>query len=184
MSFQNAQSAYQQTMKQAETYKKNTGKTGKQTFPTASAPPSEGGTSIGSIHPQAQSKNTNPYQQTAMETASSGELTLLLYNGCIKFIDKAEHAMDEKKIAERNNFLKRAQDIIRELMVTLKTDSDVGQDMYSLYDFIHSRLVDANIKNDKEALDEARRFVVEFRDTWKEIIKLDRQERFGEGGQA
>ncbi|RSL29979.1 flagellar export chaperone FliS [Salibacterium salarium] len=173
-------------MKQAENYKKNAGKTAKQTFPAASSAPSQGGgTSIGSIKPQAQTQTSaNPYQQKAMETASSGELTLLLYNGCIKFIDKAEKAMDEKQIADKNNFIKRAQDIIRELMITLKTDSEVGQNMYSLYDFIHSRLVDANIRNDKEALHEARQFVVEFRDNWKELMKLDRQQRFGEGGQA
>ncbi|MFZ4451005.1 flagellar export chaperone FliS [Salibacterium aidingense] len=184
MSFQNAQTAYKQTMKQAEDYQKTTGKTANQTFTPASAPSSGSGAALGSVNPPQQKQAANPYQQNALDTASSGDLTLLLYNGCIKFIDKADKAMEENNIEDKNKFIKRAQDIIRELMITLKTDSDIGQNMYSLYDFIHRRLIDANVQNDREALQEARGFVVDFRDTWKEIIKLDRQQRFGEGGQA
>ncbi|SFQ10954.1 flagellar export chaperone FliS [Salibacterium halotolerans] len=183
MSFQNAQTAYQQTMKQAEDYKKTTGKDTNKTFTPGSA--SSGGAAIGSVKPGAQQKQAaNPYQQNALETASSGDLTLLLYNGCVKFIDKADQAMQDKNTEDKNNFIKRAQDIIRELMVTLRTDSEVGQNMYSLYDFIHRRLIDANVQNDRDVLQEARDLVVDFRDTWKEVIKKDRQERFGGGGQA
>ncbi|MGY4688947.1 flagellar export chaperone FliS [Salibacterium sp. K-3] len=185
MSFQNAQTAYQQTMKQAEDYKKTTGKNTNKTFTPGAAPAGGGGAALGSIKPDAQpSQGSNPYQQNALETASSGDLTLLLYNGCVKFIDKADQAMEQKHIEEKNKFIKRAQDIIRELMVTLRTDSEIGQNMYSLYDYIHRRLIDANVQNDRDVLQEAREFVVDFRDTWKEVIKKDRQERFGDGGQA
>ncbi|WP_232725591.1 flagellar export chaperone FliS [Bacillus sp. FJAT-44742] len=125
----------------------------------------------------------NQYKQNALQTASPGELTMLLYNACLTFIKKGRLAIEEGDAEARNKFVSRAQDIIRELMVTLKTDSEVGQSMLQMYDFIHHRLVEANINNDAKALDEAEQFVADFRDTWKEVIKLDRQQRHNEGGQ-
>nr|WP_083465498.1 flagellar export chaperone FliS [Thalassobacillus sp. C254] len=131
----------------------------------------------------ASASATNQYKQNALQTASPGELTMLLYNACLTFIKKGKHAIEEGDAEARNKFVSRAQDIIRELMVTLKTDSEVGQSMLQMYDFIHHRLVEANINNDAKALDEAEQFVADFRDTWKEVIKLDRQHRHNEGGQ-
>ncbi|MDG5786659.1 flagellar export chaperone FliS [Evansella sp. AB-P1] len=121
------------------------------------------------------------YKQNTVETKSPGELTLMLYDGCLKFIKRAEKAIDEKKIEDKNTNLIKAQNIIRELMVTLKTDVAVANNMMQMYDFILSRLIDANTNNDKKALAEAEQFVVEFRDTWKEVIKVDRQRRHGAG---
>lgn len=122
------------------------------------------------------------YKQNAVQTKSPGELTLMLYEGCLKFIKRAEKALDENKVEEKNTNLIKAQNIIRELMVTLKMDVEVAQNMMQMYDFILNRLVDANTKNDKQALKEAEEFVVQFRDTWKEVIKLDRQRRHGISG--
>lgn len=119
------------------------------------------------------------YKQNAMNTASPGELTLMLYNGCLKFINRAKLAMEENNIEQRNNNIARAEAIIRELMVTLKTDSDIGKNMLTLYDFIVHLLIQANINNDLKSLEEAERFVTEFRDTWKEVIKIDRLQRHG-----
>ncbi len=124
------------------------------------------------------------YKQNAMKTASPGELTLMLYNGCLKFLKQAKQAIEVKDIEGRSVAMTKAQNIIRELMVTLKTDSEVGQNMMRMYDFILSRMIDANVKNDVKALEEAELLVVEFRDTWKEVIIADRQQRHGAGGRA
>ena len=121
------------------------------------------------------------YKQQSMQTKSPGELTLMLYDGCLKFIKRADKAIDEKNIEVKNLNLIKAQNIIRELMVTLKMDVAVAENMMQMYDFILSRLVDANMNNDKQALKEAEMFVVDFRDTWKEVIKVDRQQRHGVG---
>ncbi|MEC2071251.1 flagellar export chaperone FliS [Alkalihalophilus marmarensis] len=124
------------------------------------------------------------YKQNAMKTASPGELTLMLYNGCLKFIKQTRLAMEENNLEKRNLNSTKAQNIIRELMVTLKTDNEVGQNMMRMYDFILNRLIEANVKNDANALTEAEGLVVEFRDTWKEVIQLDRKQRHGAGGKA
>ena len=124
------------------------------------------------------------YKQNAMNTASPGELTLMLYNGCLKFLKQAKQAIEANDIQGRSVAMTKAQNIIRELMVTLKTDSEVGENMMRMYDFILSRMIDANVQNDVKALEEAEQLVVEFRDTWKEVIMADRQQRHGAGGQA
>ncbi|MEK4566223.1 flagellar export chaperone FliS [Alkalihalobacillus sp. FSL R5-0424] len=124
------------------------------------------------------------YKQNALNTASPGELTLMLYNGCLKFIHQADKAMAEQDVERRNTYLTKAQNIIRELMVTLKAEDEVGKNMYRMYEFILSKLIDANVKNDQQALKDAESFVVEFRDTWKQVIQIDRQKRYGSGGQA
>ncbi|TSB48334.1 flagellar export chaperone FliS [Alkalicoccobacillus porphyridii] len=124
------------------------------------------------------------YKQNALNTASPGELTLMLYNGCLKFIHQAEAAIQNEDVEKRNVYLTKAQNIIRELMVTLKLDTDLAKDMSRMYEFILSKLIDANIKNDQQALKDAEGLVVEFRDTWKQAIQLDRQNRHGSGGKA
>ncbi|MGG3738377.1 flagellar export chaperone FliS [Aeribacillus pallidus] len=127
----------------------------------------------------------NPYQSyqaNAVQTASPGELTLMLYNGCLKFIKLACKAMEEKNIEEKNTNLLKAQKIIQELMVTLNMDYEVAKNMMVMYDYIYHRLVEANIKNDVAILDEVEGYVTEFRDTWKQVIQLNRQQQHGQGG--
>jgi flagellar protein FliS len=124
------------------------------------------------------------YQENAVQTASPGELTLMLYNGCLKFIKLARKAIEEKNMEERNTNLLKAQKIIRELMVTLNMEYDVAKPMMLMYDYIYRRLVEANIKNDVAILEEVEGYVTEFRDTWKQVIQINRQRQYAQGGQA
>lgn len=125
------------------------------------------------------------YQNNSVTTASPGELTLMLYNGCLKFTNLAKKAIEQKNIEEKNKSIQKAQNIIQELMVTLNMDLAVSRNMMTLYDFIHNRLVEANIKNDIAAIEEVEELVSEFRDTWKQVIQLNRQQQYAaQGGQA
>jgi flagellar secretion chaperone FliS len=124
------------------------------------------------------------YQQNSVNTASPGELTLMLYNGCLKFTNLAKHAIHTKDIQTKNTNIQKAQKIVQELMVTLNMDLAVSQDMMSLYDYINRRLIDANIKNDTAILEEVEVLVTDFRDTWKQVIQLNRQKQYSQGGTA
>ena len=121
------------------------------------------------------------YQQNSVTTASPGELTMMLYNGCLKFIGKATTAIETNNISERNNNIQKAQNIIRELMVTLNMDMEVSKNMIVLYEYVLDRLTHANIKNEVQALKDAEVLVTEFRDTWKQVIQLNRQKQY-QGG--
>ncbi|RHW39927.1 flagella export chaperone FliS [Lysinibacillus yapensis] len=120
----------------------------------------------------------NAYQQNSVTTASPGELTLMLYNGCLKFLHQSKKAIVEKNIEGKNTNIQKAQAIISELMSTLNMDIALSQQMFSLYDFMKNRLTEANIKNDISIIDEVEGYVVEFRDTWREVIRINRQKQF------
>jgi flagellar secretion chaperone FliS len=125
------------------------------------------------------------YQNNSVTTASPGELTLMLYNGSLKFIHIAKKAIEEKNIELKNTNIQKAQAIVSELMVTLNTDVEISQNLMSLYDYINRRLTEANVKNDFAILEEVEGLITEFRDTWKQVIQLNRQKQHaGQGGQA
>jgi flagellar secretion chaperone FliS len=125
------------------------------------------------------------YQNNSVNTASPGELTLMLYNGSLKFIHIAKKAIEDKNIELKNTNIQKAQAIVSELMVTLNTDLEISQNLMSLYDYINRRLTEANVKNDNAILEEVEGMITDFRDTWKQVIQLNRQKQHaGQGGQA
>lgn len=126
----------------------------------------------------AQTNAYNAYKQNSVTTASPGELTLMLYNGCLKFLGKAKVAIEEKDIQQRNYYIQRAQAIIAELMSTLNMDIEISKQMLPLYEYMNRRLIEANIKNDIAIIEEVEGLVTEFRDTWKEVIKITRQQQY------
>lgn len=120
----------------------------------------------------------NAYKQNSVTTASPGELTLMLYNGCLKFLTKSKRAIEEKNFEEKNTNIIKAQAIIAELMSTLNMDIEISKQMLPLYEYINRRLLEANTKNDTAIVVEVEGLVTEFRDTWKEVLKITRQQQY------
>lgn len=126
----------------------------------------------------------NPYQQykeNAILTASPEELVLMLYNGIIRFIEEAKGAIEKKDYMAANNSIQRAQDIITELMLTLDMNYDISKNLYSLYDYMLRRLIDANVKKDVTILEEVKGFVIELRDTWSVALNKVREKVYAKG---
>lgn len=115
------------------------------------------------------------YQNSAVNTATPQELTLMLYNGLVRFIKQAIQAVEEKDISKAHNFNVRAQAIIVEFMSTLNTDYEISNSFLPLYDFMNRRLVEANISKDKGILEEVLGLAEDFRDTWAQAMKLAKQ---------
>lgn len=124
------------------------------------------------------------YQQSSVNTAAPGELTLMLYNGCLKFIKLACQAIENNDIERKNENLIKAQNIIQELNGTLNRNIELSGSMGAMYDYIYRRLVEANIKSDKSILEEVEGYVTDFRDAWKQAIQIERKDRHGSGGIA
>ncbi len=121
----------------------------------------------------------NPYAQyntNKIMTASPAELTLMLYDGCIKFCNIALRALDEKDIEKTNLNIQKAQRIIEEFQATLDFKYPVAKDFDNVYRYIRQRLIDANVKKDREALEEAVVHLRTMRDTWKEVMKTGRSQ--------
>ena len=124
-------------------------------------------------------KMTDQYVENTVMTATPEELTLMLYDGAIKFENKAAAYMETNEIEKAHNAIIRAQDIFTELMHTLNMDYDLSQNLHSLYDFIRSSLTQANVKKDAGLLKEMLSLTRELRDTWAEAMKLAKKEMQG-----
>jgi len=107
-------------------------------------------------------------------TATREELTLMLYEGGIKFLNKAIMAVEKKNMTDAHTAIIRVQDIIREFQLTLDHQYPISQELDALYDYMHRRMVEANMRQGKdlEILNEVLGMFREFRDTWKEAMKL------------
>ena len=112
------------------------------------------------------------YQQNSVLTASPQELTLMLYSGSIKFIKLAKRAMLEKNFQEKNANIIKAQNIVNELRATLNLDIEISQNMDQLYEYMYTRLIEANTKNDVEILEEVEIYARDMRDTWKQAMGI------------
>ena len=85
------------------------------------------------------------YANNKIMTASPAELTLMLYDGAIKFCNIAIIGIEKKDMEKAHVNLKKAQDIITELRVTLDHKYPVWEDFDRVYDYIYRRLVEANM---------------------------------------
>ena len=115
------------------------------------------------------------YKENTVNTATKEELTLMLYDGCIKFMNMAKLAIQEKNIQKSNENLLKAQAIITELDATLNMEIEISQNMHLLYDFALDRLIDANLKKNTEFIEDAKLVITDLRDAWKEAINIVRK---------
>ena len=116
------------------------------------------------------------YKNNAVHTATKEDLTLMLYEGALKFCNQAIVAVENKDYIKANELILRSQDIIREFQITLNKSMEISKYFDSMYDYMHRRLIDANVKKDVEILGEVRDLLREFRDMWKDAMKLSRQQ--------
>ncbi|NEW08837.1 flagellar export chaperone FliS [Paenibacillus sp. SYP-B3998] len=115
------------------------------------------------------------YQNNQVTTATPGELTLMLFNGAIKFIKQTKVALQEKKMDKANEFNLRVQDIISELIITLDRSYPISEQLLMMYDYMNHRMIESNINKDGSILDEIEDLFAQFRDVWKEAMILSKQ---------
>ena len=112
------------------------------------------------------------YNNNRILTASPGELTLMLYEGAIKFCNMAIIGIEQKDIEKTHKNIVRAQRIIEEFRITLDYKYPVAEEFERIYVYLLQRLLEANIKKDKEILEEVLVHLRSMRDNWKEVMKI------------
>ena len=115
------------------------------------------------------------YKNSKVLTASPAELTLMLYEGAIKFCNIAIAAIEQKEVEKAHINIRKAQKIIEHLRVTLDMKYPVAKDFDNMYQYIDRRLLEANISKDPEILKEVLTHLHAIRDTWKEVMRINRE---------
>ena len=121
--------------------------------------------------------NKNPYaqyQNSRILTASPAELTLMLYEGAIKFGNIAIMGMKQKEIEKAHVSLKKVQRIVAEIRATLDMKYPVAQDFDRIYVYLEERMTEANLTKDPEIMEEVVKHLRSMRDTWKEVMRLNK----------
>lgn len=114
------------------------------------------------------------YGNNKVLTASPAELTLMLYEGAIKFCNIAMDAMDKKDVQKTHDNIVKIQRIVDYLRVTLDMKYTVSQDFERIYEYISTKLVEANVKKEKEILQEVYEHLKSIRDNWKEVMLINK----------
>lgn len=115
------------------------------------------------------------YNRNKVLTASPAELTLLLYEGAIKFCNIAIVGLEQNDMEKVHNNIIKVENIIEEFQATLNHKYPVAEDFDKIYKYIYNLLVEANIKKDKELLEQALTELRGMRDTWKEVMVKAKQ---------
>lgn len=115
------------------------------------------------------------YNTSKILTASPAELTLMLYEGAIKFCNIAIVAVEHKDIGKAHENIRKTERIIDYFRQTLDMSYPVAEDFERVYSYLSQRLVEANVKKDKEILEEVNRHLRSMRDTWKEVMKRSKE---------
>lgn len=110
------------------------------------------------------------YNRNKVLTASPAELTLLLYEGAIKFCNIAIIGLEQNDMEKTHNNIVKVENIIEEFQATLNHKYPVAEDFDKIYIYIYDLLIEANIKKDKELLERALDELRGMRDTWKEVM--------------
>ncbi len=117
------------------------------------------------------------YKRQQVMTATPEALTLMLYNGALKFMTEGCDALKNKEFEKANTALIKAQNIISEFRITLKMEYEISHQLLPLYNYVYDCLVEGNLKSNTEKVEEAKRIITELRNTWNEAMKIARKEK-------
>jgi flagellar protein FliS len=121
---------------------------------------------------------TDHYQTVNVSTASPMDLIIMLYDECVKTLDRADAAFDlpaPGNIEAISNHLLHAEDIITELTVSLDYEKggDIATHLHRLYDFMIAHLSEANVRKERNRIHEVRKMLLELREAWVEVAKME-----------
>ncbi|MBE5970072.1 MAG: flagellar export chaperone FliS [Lachnospiraceae bacterium] len=117
------------------------------------------------------------YANTKANTASPGDLILMLYDGAIRFGNLAMEAIEKKEIEKAHINIVKIENIIKEFQASLDFKYPVANEFNNVYTYLLQRLIEANMKKDNEIMEEVMGHLRTMRDTWKEVMKLSKQEK-------
>ncbi len=124
----------------------------------------------------AEHRAYNKYLEDKIKQATKEQLTLMLFDGAIKFCNMAITAVENKHIEKANYNIRKVENIILEFRATLNFDYNIAKELDNIYEYLYNRLVQANIKKDKEILEEVLGHLRGLRDTWAEAMVIAKKE--------
>jgi flagellar protein FliS len=124
------------------------------------------------------------YQNAKIMTASPAELTLMLYDGAIKFGNIAIVAIENKDPAKAHENIVKVEKIIQNFRDTLDKKYPVWEDFENVYVYLLRRCHEANVAKDAAIMEEVLTHLRSMRDNWKEVMKAAAADKSNPKAQA
>lgn len=117
-------------------------------------------------------KKMNPYQKTAIQTASKEDLVMMLYNGSIKYTHAAVGFLESDQFVEASKNICRSQAIIVELLNSLNFEAggEIAKNLDYLYSVIVDNLTIANFEHRSEPLQVNISILEKLRAGWEGVL--------------
>lgn len=114
------------------------------------------------------------YQTNAIETASPEQLTLMCYDGALKFLRRAVQSCEQGDLARLSEYTGRAQAIVNELNVTLNMEAggEIATNLRDIYLFVNRHMSQGAMKRDTKMLEECMGLLRDLRDSWAQAMQL------------
>src|SRR5579884_2211727 len=127
---------------------------------------------------------SNPYQryqQTATQTAGSDQLLIMSYEAILRWLGRAETAIEANHIENAHTALVSAQDILRDLKWNLdfSKGGEVAANLGRIYDYLANELVWANVEKSAERIANVRALIQPLLEAWRVAVVKARRERMG-----
>lgn len=117
------------------------------------------------------SQMANVYKTQQILTSSPQQLTLLLYNGALRFLKESILAMEQGDKQKSHNANLRVQAIVSEFILTLDMKYEISLTWAQLYDYVEHCLIQGNLNQDVILLQQAKEVLQELRDAWVGAMK-------------
>jgi flagellar secretion chaperone FliS len=111
------------------------------------------------------------YKEQSILTATPGQLVVMLYDGCLRFLHQAAFAMRDGDMAVSGNRLSRAEAIIDELLTTLDLEQggEIASRLQGIYVFCNRHLLEARTDRDAEKIEKVSELMGELRESWAQV---------------
>jgi flagellar secretion chaperone FliS len=117
------------------------------------------------------------YKRQQILTATPEALTLMLYNGALRFMTEGAEAIQKNDFEQANISLQKAENIVSEFRITLKMEYEISHQLLPLYNYVYDCLMEGNMKSNADKIEEAKGILTELRDAWAEAMKKARKEK-------
>jgi len=127
-------------------------------------------------------KQLASYRTVAVDTASPGKLVLMLFDGALRFLDEAETGCQlpegKQRVETVHNNLIKVQNIVQELQrcLDLRAGGEFAQNMFRIYDFMQTRLMEANVRKEPDNMQVVRKLLLDIRGAWNEMLNAQSAE--------
>ena len=115
----------------------------------------------------------NPYQKTAIQTATKEELVLMLYTAAIKHTNHGVEFIEKKNWADASKHICRAQAIIVELLNSLNFEvgGEIAKNLEYLYSVMVDNLTVANFEHLADPLKLNLKILDKLKSAWEGVLE-------------